>query len=555
MTDSPKFKNVGRGPPQANPPGQTATIAAYANEGNRAVQTFLTPSKNSFERGPRGGPVFTQTTISQLAQRVTRSFFVCARRAQLGTLGVVVLLAMGCGGGGSSGGSAAGTPAVIATTPVDLPPGDTTAMLEWEPSAGSVSGYYVFESRNGATFSISVLTTTPQVEITGVAGDSVRIQVTALSEAGTFSVASPASVPFIFHAAETTTSAATAVLDASPPAPISAASAPSVPEPSDLSEAQDTAELQDDDLTGPSNAQPDEPNEEVTAEIDREMLRSLLGTNLRTPAEGFSQAVSQWLQEQVDARVGAGLSFVGTGKLDQDLFRELIWTDQSGQLFVSNGANLAQAETTDATAGLDEAIRLGATERFVGLADFDGDQVGDWLIEDLATSQLWLVDGATQVTIAVQAPASSSSAGAEHAQWLGHGDFDGDGLDELLWTHSELGDGGESAFQLSRPTISLGPISWSETSNWIAASHLLTVADLNGDGQDDLILVDADGNTRSALSAMDVTAGVFVPSTSIGSSVDGLELIATLDLEGDGDSDLAWLDGEHIAVWDGTRAP
>ena len=497
--------------------------------------------------------MYTKTTAIHFipfAQRVMRSLSVRARHVQMGTLGVVLILAMGCGGGGSSGGQ--DTPAAIASTPVDLPPGQTTAALAWEPSVGDVTGYYILESRSGSAFAFSNFAGAPEVEISGGPGDRVRIQVIALARTGTVSAPSPPSVEMRFHAAVEAEVAA--VTDEAETA--SAATLVTAPTPNNITETPESPDsaaqeeiAADTDPTDGSDVEP-----ELTSSIDQTLQSLLLGADVRFPFRSHSPEAAQWLQSYVDAQIGGGLSLVGTGQSNPDAYRELIFSDQSGQLFVSDGAALAVASmSTDFV----EAIRLRTTERFAGLADFDGDGVGDWLIEDSATFEVWMVNGETQETIAAVAVASGPDGMFEDtARLAGHGDFDGDGRAELLWSSAD------GSFQIARATTALAAIVRLETATFdLETSRLLTVADLNGDGRDDLLFRDANGRLQSALSAPDPldtanTAGiVFVPSIWSEQITDGLELLATLDVDGDGRSEIAWHNGVGLELWDASGAP
>jgi hypothetical protein len=322
----------------------------------------------------------------------------------------------------------------------------------------------------------------------------------------------------------------------------------------------------------------DEPPGESDS-IGQRLRSRLLSADVRFPLRSHRSDAVLWLQAYVDVEIGAGLSLVGTGNSNSDAFRELIWADQSGQLFVSDGAVLAgltssttsadSAATTDATILFVESLRLRATERFVALADFDGDGVGDWLIEDAATLEFWVINGETLDTIAVEGG----------MQLVGQGDFDGDGRGELLWSdadgsfrlsHPMAGPGVTQAFDAdpssaagsaidTRADIRADTLAWTGSATFdLETSRLLTVADLNGDGRDDLMFVDSEGRLQSALSAPRAPqAGAILFTSSVGSgrSIDDLELLATLDLDGDGGIEIAWLDGVDLVFWDSLDAP
>jgi hypothetical protein len=107
-----------------------------------------------------------------------------------------------CDHDGPDGGNGNKSAAVkVETQPVDLPPGQTEALMAWEPSDGPVEAYMVFVSRNGSVFEFEITAADANTMIPGEAGDEVRILVIALSENGALSETSPPSAPVRFHAA------------------------------------------------------------------------------------------------------------------------------------------------------------------------------------------------------------------------------------------------------------------------------------------------------------------------------------------------------------------
>ena len=477
-------------------------------------------------------------TAIHFAQPIKRSLSVCVRHARLGMLGVLLILAFGCAddGGGPDPAPAA---AAIQTAPVDLEPGQTSAVLAWEPSEGPVSTYYVLESRNESNFGFHYFTAEPQIEITGQPGDSVQIQVIALSDNGTFSSASPPSVPVRFHAAESTSSAATTETAASTSLVSITSLAAPLPEPS--------ADVDADSPTTSTN----EAGGDGIQTVDQVIRERLLGADVRFPFSTRSAEANQWLSARIDPEIGAGLSFVGTGDADGDDFRELIWTDSSGQLFVSDGARLTAL--ADPASLLTDGPRLAATERFAGLADFRGDGQADWLIEDIATQIVWLVDEATQAATALGNDDSnpsdeSTTDAATTGRLLGHGDFDGDGQWEFVWQGT---DGSLGVMNGSGSAIAISWTPGTELGFDPEASELLVVADLDGDGRDDLLFRDTEDRLLSATSTSTDENGepVFSPALWSAQSSDGLELIAALDFDGDGMAELAWHDGIDVALW------
>jgi hypothetical protein len=234
--------------------------------------------------------------------------------------------------------------------------------------------------------------------------------------------------------------------------------------------------------------------------------------------------------------VAAGVALVGTALRASDGLRDLVWQDPAGQLFVSEAAAIRDAADPGET--LVAAIRLRTTERFVGLADLDGDGLRDWITEDVATGEAWLRSGDAGL---------DRSARAAHqplaARLLGAGDFDGDGQAELLWQNEDRSLAVERPDGSTVPGLIYGVLP--------PDGHgLVALADLTGDGRDDLIARGDDGRLALGLVQIDVSSGGLGVEWSVGHAADDAahELVATLDLDRDGRAELAWLVGDQIEV-------
>ncbi len=464
---------------------------------------------------------------------------VCARLARFGVLAVALSVLSGCGstGGGSAAPSAG---AAIAVDPVYLDPGQTVARLAWAPSEGPVDNYLVFESRNGSAFAFSTIALTPTVDIAGQPGDSVQITVIAISPTGTMSENSPPSPPLIFQA-----DAQAAVAQPAPQGLASPTSMASVEEAvgDDATLASNDADAFAAEQTTTDVAATQEPADDESARtrLEESVRSMLLGGDARLPEAGLSVEARDWLQARVDEALSAGVSLAGTGRANDDALRELVWQDAAGQLFVSDGETFLRAEDPSAT--LTEGVRLNATERFVGLADFDGDGLGDWLLEDTATGAVWIVsdlEGEAQPQALSEAALSSPSLDATLA---GHGDFDGDGIAELLWTDASrrltL-----SGTHLAAPHLAAGSVQPADTT-------LLAIADLDGNGRDDLLTRAAEGHLVIGFS-QDTPAGAPTEITwQIGAALPdaGLDLVATVDVDDDGAAEIAWLSDGDLEIW------
>jgi hypothetical protein len=461
-----------------------------------------------------------------------------------------------CGGDGGSEGNGSpddGGDPPLATEPVDLPPGQTVAELTWEPSDGFVTSYLVFVSRNHGSFDFAQAVPAPEVAIPGVAGDEIRITVVAIGAEGDLSPASPPSVEIRFHPAlppnvaggglapGLTTSGRSA-----PSAVLAVSGGASAPTPGQLvsndgpSADPDEAEAAAPSDAGPTGAETGATGDPTTDLVLTRAVRDRLlraDARLALPAAGEAGAV--WLGDRVESEVLAGLTLVGTAERADGALRDLVWRDVAGQLYVSDGEAALEAEETAST--LVPALQLGATERFVALADLDGDGHREWIVEDSLTGEAWI-----RVDPATLSSAPPTAARAAHqpatARLVGSGEFDGESGAELLWQDHD------GALALARPTgagpeILAGAV--------VPLGHdLIAIADLDGDGRDDLIARDVEGRLALGQTVLDDTTGAFWIEWSAGhpGAAAGAALVGTLDLDQDGRAELAWRVGDDVEI-------
>ena len=459
---------------------------------------------------------------------------VGARLVRFGALFLALTALAGCSSTGNGGSGSAAADAALAVDPIYLDPGRIVAELAWAPSEGPVENYMVFESRNGSGFAFSTIAVTPSVDIAGAPGDNVRITVVAVSPNGEMSENSPASPPIIFQAA------AEAIVAQSAPQGLAAPIAVATPETElaanepDASETDLAANDTPEELDTEADTSAVEDEAPALTQLVHSLRALLLGGDARLPEAGLSTDARDWLQAQVDAEIAAGVSLAGTGWANDDGLRELVWQDPAGQLFVSDGEDFLDA--TDLPATLTEGLRLNATERFVGLADFDGDGLGDWLVEDTVTGDVWIMNDADDEA---QPPAHALA----DAALAGHGDFDGDGIAELLWIDADRG--------LSLSSASLIAPRLAEGIGQPADTTLLAIADLDGNGRDDLLTRTDDGTLVLGFArdlpvgapiAIDWQVGATLPSTA-------LDLVATVDVDEDGAAEIAWLSDGDLEIW------
>jgi len=511
----------------------------------RQQQTFAEPTPNV---------AFANSCLSTAI--AARSF------AKQGLLLLLVLALGACdmGGGGSGGSSsAAAGPAVSSVLTIDLPPGETRAMVGWDPSEGDVTVYQVYESRNGGDYQYIATVSTERASISGTDGDRVRVSVLAVNSSGRPSNSSPPSPELRFHAAEPgMVSAANSVNDDA-----SQYGAPSVIEPTDPATSTTGASTSDpvvvaDNSANASNSEnsdtlSDDPAvEEDSTTLDATLREMLVRSDARFGTSDLSDAAQIWLQDRVEEQFNAGVQLVGTGELDQDGLRELVWQDPSGQLFISTGRSVLDVvETSELPATFEEGLRLQTTERFVALTDLTGDGVGEWVVEDASMGEVWIIDAVSLEIVNARGEQGTQIAG----HLVGHGDFDADGRNELVWQQPDGRLTIDSPYD-TRDAATTGAIaSLAET------SRLLTIADINGDGRDDLATIDDNGRLEWMVTSLETqeTAQNGGPTlrfdTRLGPdlSTQGLELLVTLDV--DGQTEIVWFDGTTIEIWNAETGP
>jgi hypothetical protein len=249
------------------------------------------------------------------------------------------------------------------------------------------------------------------------------------------------------------------------------------------------------------------------------------------------------MQARIDEQFTAGVRLVGTGQSDADGLRELIWQDPAGQLFVSTGRSIVDAETAaDIPATFTDGIRLRATERFIARGDFTNDTAVEWVVEDMSTGDVLVIDALTLES-------TNARSAFEGIDWLlvGHGDFDGDERQEFLWQQPD------GQLRIGHPSRALATLQGTIPSS--SDSLMLTVADFDADGSDDIVSVDATGRLEWTLVRSDTPAARFEWQAGPSATTDALELIVTLDDDHDGRAELVFLGGEILETWDAGSGP
>jgi hypothetical protein len=273
--------------------------------------------------------------------------------------------------------------------------GVTSATFEWQPAAGPVSGYVVYQICAGGTGTQKSVVSATRTTLTDAGCKSFTVQVAAYGAGGT---GQPG--PF-----------------SSPSQQVNFLPAPAAPLPQ-AAPSQSTFSALGRDPGGGVLPPPD------PLDFDGDGRADLL---LHRPADG---ALELWtiyrtlLKERIPLpALPAGARVVGNGDYDGDGAPDLLGVS-GAQAFVW----LIRGATP--IGGGDVGDPLGANDRIEGSGDFDGDGVSDVLVRrgSQGSVEIWSMAGGSVA-------ASDEIAADPGPAWnvIGSGDYDGDGLCDVLW--------------------------------------------------------------------------------------------------------------------------
>ncbi|MEY5031335.1 MAG: hypothetical protein RL354_366 [Planctomycetota bacterium] len=221
---------------------------------------------------------------------------------------------------------------------------------------------------------------------------------------------------------------------------------------------------------------------------------------------------------------GAGFSPRGLGDLNADRRADLIWRETSTGRFVGwlmNNTNVAQ-----------QAYISGPIEAawdIIALGDLDGDQRADCILRNSSTGEVrgWLMNGLTKT-------AGGFLGNSAGLRFLGVGDINADGKDDLLWQDSGTAVQGWLMNGLAVSAQGQIANACAPGNGWRVAG----VADLDADGRADVVWHNESLGLVSGwlMDGLARRTGNYI-STTVGS---GWRIVATPDLNGDGKRDILW---------------
>jgi hypothetical protein len=429
------------------------------------------------------------------------------------TLLLITVALAACDYGGSPSGS------VSAANVQDPNPAPVAAALTWEEATGPVTGYRVWESRNGGIFRRKNDVSEAEVRVEGMPGDTLQVQVAAFDAQGNTGPRSDPSDTLVFEDSYVSVAPPAAQALANTGSEGGTVSALAAPLPSDV--VTDGLAAIDDDPAGTTVGDDGDALAEVRLDMSGDGISDLLWESV----EGDLLRVTDSDRAVVATfdRPAEAWSLVAMADIDGDGLTDLLWAQDSGALALSRmGLSLPGQPVLDLTA----VGTLGEREQIPATGDFDGDGASEVLVQDSDSGALsvWsLAPGAAPV---VEALGLAPALGQVVA---GSRDYDGDDRDDLLLQGT---DGALTVWLLDsagfRAQVTLGVA---------AGGEVLASGDFDGDGVDDVARRDANGGVELLM----LGAGFETPAVVAGLATGAeLERAGSGDFDGDGRSDLLW---------------
>ncbi len=227
-----------------------------------------------------------------------------------------------------------------------------------------------------------------------------------------------------------------------------------------------------------------------------------------------------------------------THNFNADGLSDILWQDTSGNLALweMNGGTILNANTAGFGA-------VPAPWAIVGQRDFNADGKADILWRNTTTGDIaiWEMNGTTILN------ANTAGLGNVPTAWsiVGTGDFNGDGMADILWRNTTTGDlaiwemNGTTILNANTAGVGNEPLNWT----------VVGVGDFNGDGKADILWRNNNGNV--AIWLMNGTTVLNATTATFGNKTMTWSVAGTGDFNGDRMSDILWRDSSgNIAIWE-----
>ena len=224
-------------------------------------------------------------------------------------------------------------------------------------------------------------------------------------------------------------------------------------------------------------------------------------------------------------------SVAGVRDFNGDGTSDILWRNTEGDtvMWFMNNGNVASGTNIG---------NIPTAWSVVGTGDFNGDGYGDILWHDTGGDTTeWFMNGGT-IT-------GSTGLGAVPTIWsvAGTGDFNADGTTDILW-HDIYGD--VSVWLMSGGSVNQGAGLGNIATNW----SIVGTGDFNGDGTSDVLWRDTAGDVLIQLIGLSGTSPTISQQSVLGNVATTWTIAGTGDFNGDGKSDIVWLDTSgNVMMW------